>query len=334
MRLFYYKAKQGNFGDDLNGWLWEALLPGFWSDESDVVFLGIGTIIGLTLPPARKVVVFSSGAGYAAMSGADRSNWTFAAVRGPLTAEVLKLPREAAVADGALLLATLPQFAPLSESERHGVIFIPHHHVLNDANWGKAASMAGVELVDPRGDCVEVIQRIRSAKLVLADSMHAAIIADTLRVPWIPLFSSRNSNTFKWLDWSLALGVLYQPVKLPIPSTNGAFRSVTQFLHHEDFIVTPPDRARAVAHFERTAARIVTPDSERTRYRIKKVLNFVPRTLDASGLTTAVDRRKTEETARVFAELSRRNGYLSEPAALANKVEELQSRLEKLKHFA
>lgn len=334
MRLFYYKAKQGNFGDDLNGWLWEALLPGFWSDESDVVFLGIGTIIGLKLPPARKVVVFSSGAGYAAMSGTDRCDWTFAAVRGPLTAEVLKLPREAAVADGALLLATLEQFAPLPEAERRGVIFVPHHHVLGDQNWAKAAAMAGVELVDPRGECVDVIQRIRSSRLVLADSMHAAIIADTLRVPWIPLYSSSNSNTFKWLDWSLALGVPYEPVQLPSPSSTSSFHSASQFLYHEEFIITPPDRERAVAHFQRTSARVVTPESERTRYRIKKVLNLVPRTLDASGLMAGVDRRKTERTASVLATLAARDGYLSAPASLERKVGELQNRLEQLKHFA
>ena len=49
MKLFYYRAKEGNFGDDLNGWLWEELAPGRWSDEADTLFCGIGTIIVLGL---------------------------------------------------------------------------------------------------------------------------------------------------------------------------------------------------------------------------------------------------------------------------------------------
>ena len=47
MKLYYYRATQGNFGDDLNSWLWEELVPGRWSDEDDgELFCGIGTIIG------------------------------------------------------------------------------------------------------------------------------------------------------------------------------------------------------------------------------------------------------------------------------------------------
>lgn len=36
--------------------------------------------------------------------------------------------------------------------------------------------------------------------MVLADAMHAAIIADAMRVPWLPLITSPQINTFKWLD--------------------------------------------------------------------------------------------------------------------------------------
>ncbi len=29
MKLYYYKDVIGNFGDDLNSWLWDALIPNF-----------------------------------------------------------------------------------------------------------------------------------------------------------------------------------------------------------------------------------------------------------------------------------------------------------------
>ena len=31
--LYYYHSSHGNFGDDLNTWIWDALLPG-WQTES------------------------------------------------------------------------------------------------------------------------------------------------------------------------------------------------------------------------------------------------------------------------------------------------------------
>ena len=44
--------------------------------------------------------------------------------------------------------------------------------------------------------------------------MHAAIVADTLRVPWVPLMTSSDINSFKWLDWTQSMRVPYQPVRI------------------------------------------------------------------------------------------------------------------------
>ncbi|WP_254657115.1 polysaccharide pyruvyl transferase family protein [Sphingobium fuliginis] len=188
MKLYYYRAPQGNFGDDLNGWLWEELAPGRWSDEDDgELFCGIGTIIGNDMPQAKRIRVFSSGIGYRPVpADFDSGRWKVTALRGPLTAQVVGRP-ERAVADGALLLSTLPRLKPLAEEERHGTIFIPHYEAMDEGPWERACGLAGVELVDPRQCAHRVIERIRSARLVIADSMHAAIIADTMRVPGCPL---------------------------------------------------------------------------------------------------------------------------------------------------
>ena len=69
--------------------------------------------------------------------------------------------------------------------------------------------------LDPLADSEETVQRIRKAKLVIADAMHAAIVADALRVPWIPVAISPQSNSFKWLDWALSLNLPYNPTTLP-----------------------------------------------------------------------------------------------------------------------
>ena len=100
MKLFYYRAKEGNFGDDLNGWLWEELAPGRWSDEADTLFCGIGTIIGNHMPPASRIRIFSSGLGYRPVpEDFSTDRWDVVALRGPLTARVVNRP-DRAIADG------------------------------------------------------------------------------------------------------------------------------------------------------------------------------------------------------------------------------------------
>ena len=41
--------------------------------------------------------------------------------------------------------------------------------------------------------------------------MHGAIVADALRVPWIPVHTDTNILSFKWQDWCLSTGVEYVP---------------------------------------------------------------------------------------------------------------------------
>jgi succinoglycan biosynthesis protein ExoV len=65
MKIHHLKQVGGNFGDELNGWLWSELLGDACSDAADdVLFVGIGTILDRNLPPARVTVVFGTGVGY------------------------------------------------------------------------------------------------------------------------------------------------------------------------------------------------------------------------------------------------------------------------------
>lgn len=47
--------------------------------------------------------------------------------------------------------------------------------------------------------------------------MHAAIIADTMRVNWIPVVASHEISTFKWLDWLSTSDVEYNPIYIGLP---------------------------------------------------------------------------------------------------------------------
>ena len=51
MKLHYCRTPSGNFGDDLNTWLWPTLLgETFFDTNEDSLFLGVGTILNQKIP--------------------------------------------------------------------------------------------------------------------------------------------------------------------------------------------------------------------------------------------------------------------------------------------
>src|SRR3546814_2815542 len=111
---------------------------------------------------------------------------------------------------------------------------------MEEGPWERACELAGVELVDPRQCAHRVIERIRTSRLVIADSMHAAIIADTMRVPWVPVASSRRINSFKLLDWTLSLDLPYEPVALPSITLRAYSEGQVQRCIGQDFRLPRP----------------------------------------------------------------------------------------------
>ena len=211
--IVYTDDGKSNFGDDLNRWIWTRLLGSSPEGDDDTYLLGIGTLISKSfLPRDKQYIVLGSGVGYdAPPDDFGGPSWNVLAVRGPLTARALGLPAEKAVIDAAVLLRLLPECEPWPESQRDGVVFMPHYSTLAEGNWEKVCALAGVTFLNPFTESEILVQQIRRARLVIADAMHAAIVADALRVPWIPVVLSPISNTFKWLDWTQSLNLPYAP---------------------------------------------------------------------------------------------------------------------------
>lgn len=330
MRLYYF-TQSSNFGDSLNSWLWHRLLPQAWAADDDTYFAGIGTIINADMPAAQRWIVFGSGVGYGSLPAHfGGRGWTIAAVRGPLSAAVLRLPAEAAVTDGAMLLATLPEYRPVPASERAGVVFVPHFEAERGAAWPLACDMADVEYVNPLGDSRAIVERIRGARLVIAEAMHAAIVADAVRVPWIPVVSSPQVSTFKWLDWTRSMALPYAPVALH-PSTSQAelrnamlwaYGQVHGFHDHRDEYAL----RHYARHYGSGPARgrgAIARVARRVHRRAERLIASAP----LGQWRTRRDEAMARRAAADLASLAGRSGMLSDDTVFRQRVDILAERL-------
>lgn len=211
MKLFYYKDLIGNFGDDLNPWIWYSLAPEIFNEDDSSVLVGIGTLINNGAPEKPTKFVFGSGVGYNKFPNID-NKWQFYCVRGPLSAERLGLDKSFAISDPAVLLT---QVIPTKTVQRTNMVsYMPHHVSARFADWKSICQKAGINYIDPATDVNEAVLQIRQSKLLIAEAMHGAIVADAFRVPWVPVACYDHILDFKWDDWCQSLKMAYKPEKI------------------------------------------------------------------------------------------------------------------------
>lgn len=211
MKLYYYKDLHGNFGDDLNPWLWSRILPGFMDDDDSKLFVGIGTLLNNNIPRKPSKIVFGAGVGYGSSLPYVDAKWSFYCVRGPLTAATLGLPVDCAITDAAALVSTV---FDVDRSRRSGVAFIPHHVSAAYLDWEKVCEEVGLRYIDPRNDVNTVLGQIATSTAIITEALHGAILADAFRVPWMPVVLYEHILHLKWEDWTRSLSLEYQPKHL------------------------------------------------------------------------------------------------------------------------
>lgn len=211
MKLYYYIDKRGNFGDDLNPWLWQRLIPTLINDKDEELFVGIGTLLNNRIPKEPKKIVFGSGIGYGSGLPTIDETWKFYCVRGPITAAILKLPKECAITDAAALVSTVYDTNAI---ERSGLAFIPHHVSAWNLNWTAICAEVGIRYIDPRQSVDVVLREIAKSSAIITEAMHGAILADAFRIPWMPVVLYDHILSSKWLDWTQSLSLPYAPVCL------------------------------------------------------------------------------------------------------------------------
>lgn len=205
MKMFAFKGKVPNFGDELNHWLWPKLLPAdFFDEDPGTLFLGIGSILYDSHPASARKVVFGPGyAGYSALPKVDE-NWKFYFVRGKHTARALNLPEDVAVGDSGILIRAVK--IPTYE-KRYSVSFMPHYESAMFGSWEAICQRLGINFIDPRWDVDTVLEHMLSSELLVSEAMHGVIIADALRVPWQAVLPHDPNHRNKWQDWASVLDV-------------------------------------------------------------------------------------------------------------------------------
>lgn len=214
MKLCYFDDNQ-NFGDSLNATIFPSLLPDFFDQNAEVSFFGIGSLFGLNLlenSKATKKIIFSTGYGKYGVKPQLDHTYEIVCVRGPLTAEFLGLDKSQAVADGALLLH---HFKFPAHDKMYAFSYMPHWESEARFDWAGFCKESGYHYISPMWDKDTIIENILKSEVLVTEAMHGAIVADTLRVPWIPVKGYKNISEFKWQDWAKSIGVTYIPAQMP-----------------------------------------------------------------------------------------------------------------------
>jgi hypothetical protein len=217
MPIDYCLIEGGNFGDDLNRTLWRQLFPDIDQLSKDVVITGIGTI--LSCKPAdnvRKVILGSGAKGpnIKLHTGNSDVRW----VRGPQTAQAVGVAKQLGVGDPAWLYSDLYE---TFDANRSGAIgLIPHWATWRSFNWESVAAHAGMIGIDARLPPAQVMHKMRSCSRILTESLHGAVFADAMGIPWAPAILAHRFNRFKWEDWSATIHRQFNPFVADRPLIN------------------------------------------------------------------------------------------------------------------
>lgn len=209
MKLYYFQDPKGNFGDDLNPWLWRKLMPEVLNDDPDVLLVGIGTILNHRLPAAPMKHILGSGVGYGNLPKVDE-RFVFHSVRGYATAAALGLSPDLVITDAAVMLRKVVDVSKHAKSQEFG--FMPTGHSERHFDWATLCKDVGFRFISCHWSVDKVIEEIAQCKVLISEAMHGAIAADALRVPWIPIMLDDNVLPSKWIDWLSTLDLPYEPV--------------------------------------------------------------------------------------------------------------------------
>ncbi|QPG05139.1 polysaccharide pyruvyl transferase family protein [Salinimonas marina] len=204
MKHVYHKDWRGNFGDDLNIPFFKDVLGSHYLNNGKK-FYGIGTLLNNVHGKITDSIIFGSGYGYGEALNIDVGSVDIIGVRGPLTAEKLEIAEDKVIGDPALYLPYLEKFNKLELNEEKIVVAL--HHTTCELWDFEGYEDEDIKFLDPASDIYTYIAHIKSAKFVITESLHGAIVAAAYRKPFLPLSLYVNLEMKKWQDFYRSLNI-------------------------------------------------------------------------------------------------------------------------------
>lgn len=300
MRSVFFEGIN-NIGDELNRYIWPQL---FEPQEDDISLMAIGTLLdrkfSAQLNTSRHILVFGTGAGYGTPPAPDE-RWHFYGVRGLKTCQAMGLDHRLAATDAAYTMATLDWSAIKLQAPKD-VVVIPHHASLNYIDWETICSQAGLKYLPPTTSPVEFFSALANARLVIAEAMHGAILADIMRIPWISFEYGQQFLGSKWQDWLGMFDMTVVPNRAPAFYDPMLYNQDKSWLFHKNRMLK----------------------SKLARYGIGKAK------WKTAMLPHATASKAGDRLIAFLQMLSTQNGYLSSATALDNRVSDLYERFHRL----
>lgn len=205
MNLTYFKADIGNFGDDLNLWLWPQLLGSFDEYPANLDFVGIGSILDHRIleNKSNKKIIFGSGVRDVDFRISNEDNVEFQFVRGPITSRLMNDAKY--ITDAAYALRLLKEKPSVEKKYKYS--YIPYFRNYYNFDWQLFEKISGIHVINPTAHVETVINEINATEHLYTSAMHGAILADIYRVPWLRVrfnktgHESNFTSELKWQDW-------------------------------------------------------------------------------------------------------------------------------------
>ncbi|MBD8490899.1 polysaccharide pyruvyl transferase family protein [Echinicola sp. CAU 1574] len=238
MEYIYYKDKKGNFGDDLNGWMWPRIF-GKEDLSDDLAFLGIGTILyednrNLARIAEKSKIVFGTGVRPVHRAFSLDNTWDIRFLRGPLSANQFDRKFDY-ISDAAYALKILPEYEELMNiPKKYEVSFIPYFKSESYYDWKAICKDLGIHYITTHTDkgVDFTLREIAASKCIISEAMHGAILADVFRIPWkrfiltTPFTEGERISEFKWADWMNSVDIFqHNPIYVPL-FKKGRFNSL------------------------------------------------------------------------------------------------------------
>jgi succinoglycan biosynthesis protein ExoV len=251
MKLISYKDKKGNFGDDLNDWLWPKIFgEKFFTKNDEIAFFGIGSILisgSNYMEEAEKYtkkVIFGTGVRSIEQSFDFDESWDISFLRGPFSSYIASGNCTNYISDSAYFISLLPNYNKyINSKKKFKVSVVPYYKTLDALDWETCCENLGWNLIKPTGNNVEnFIQQIAESEYVICEAMHGAIIADALRIPWKRLkfqahiLEGEVVSEFKWNDWLYSIDIKSHNPILFVPNTKKTKYKIFPFLKKKKHI--------------------------------------------------------------------------------------------------